>query len=512
MPEHDKIETSLRPGIVVGAHYRVDRLIAKGGMAAVWAGSNVHTGKRVALKIMLQSFASNGDAVELFRREALSASSINHPNVVNIFDVIDHQGMTCIVMELFDGETLGSYLTRNGPLSLEKTLTLLLPAMRGVAAANAQGVVHCDLKPANLFLCSNREGQLITTKVLDFGISVMMRGIGDPAPEPERLAMFGTPAYMAPEAIALSPNIDGRADVYGFGVLFFETLTGKLPFPGPPGQELMERILTVPPPLVTRYRPDLPPDVVNLIACALAKKPEDRFPDMEHLVHAAEDRLLPLLSMSRSLMPMSGIVLLPPVGSNADTAAVPIVQAIFDKEPSDCAHMSDTRGLHSMANKPLPASHGMGLSKRRRPWSASAGNQTEREQVSRTGARRFFSRRVASGAALVAFSMVTAWVSAPKSSSGSDKGHGQAPGSFQLALTRLRPVLTPLPSTPDPPPLPGGALDNLAAVPNIPGPEIHAAAPHASRPRHRAKSRAHEPLRVDVRTGPRAGRLSPSDF
>ncbi len=160
MPEHDNIETILRPGQLVGLHYRVERLIAKGGMAAVWAGINEHTGKRVALKLILQSFASNTDVIELFRREALTASSINHPNVVNIFDVIDHHGMACIVMELFDGETLGSYLARNGALSLQTTLTLLLPAMRGVAAANAQGVVHRDLKPANIFLCSSpgREG------------------------------------------------------------------------------------------------------------------------------------------------------------------------------------------------------------------------------------------------------------------------------------------------------------------------------------------------------------------
>ena len=274
MPGQANIETILRPGQLVGTQYRVDRLIAKGGMAAVWAGVNEHTGKRVALKVILQSFAANGDAVELFRREALAASKINHPNVVNIFDVIDHEGMTCIVMELFDGETLGSYLARNGPLSLEKTLALLLPAMRGVAAANAQGVVHRDLKPANIFLCSSPDGQLMTTKVLDFGISVMMRRAGETAPATEPLAMFGTPAYMAPEAIEFSPNIDGRADVYGFGVLFFEALTGKLPFPGPPGLELLKRILTDPAPMVTLYRPDLPSDVVNLIACALAKKPQ----------------------------------------------------------------------------------------------------------------------------------------------------------------------------------------------------------------------------------------------
>src|ERR1017187_9884733 len=92
------LETILRPGQLVGAQYRVEKLIAKGGRAAVWAGVNEHTGKRGALKVILQSFASNGQAVELFRREALAASRVNHPNVVNIFDVIGQGGMTCIVM------------------------------------------------------------------------------------------------------------------------------------------------------------------------------------------------------------------------------------------------------------------------------------------------------------------------------------------------------------------------------------------------------------------------------
>jgi serine/threonine protein kinase len=100
MPGQANLETILRTGQIVAGQYRVDGLIAKGGMAAVWAGVNEHTGKRVALKVILKSFSANAEAVELFRREALTASKVNHPNVVNIFDVIDHEGMTCIVMEL----------------------------------------------------------------------------------------------------------------------------------------------------------------------------------------------------------------------------------------------------------------------------------------------------------------------------------------------------------------------------------------------------------------------------
>jgi serine/threonine protein kinase len=499
MPRQDTIETILRPGQLVGAQYRVERLIAKGGMAAVFAGVNEHTGKRVALKVILQSFAANRAAVELFRREALTASKINHPNVVNIFDVIDHEGMTCIVMELFDGETLGSYLARNGPLSLEKTLTLLLPAMRGVAAANAQGVIHLDLKPANIFLCSSSDGQLITTKVLDFGISVMMRQAGETAPVTERLAMFGTPAYMAPEAIEFSPKIDGRADVYGFGVLFFEALTGKLPFPGPPGLELLKRILTDPAPKVTVYRSDLPLDAVNLIDCALAKNRDDRFPDMDHLIRAAEDRLLPLLPPQRSLTPLSGLSLLPLVESTTRTA-VPIVQAAFEKEGSSHGHLEETRPIYSMVSKPSHA--------RTRPRRVSISNHW-----------RILNRRAAVGAAFIVFLLVTTWVAIPASSN--DRGARQGPSLPKAAIPSQasRPKVIPLPSVPSPAPPPIIAVEIVEAVANTTVPSVRPAAPphskhgfslESSNRRHRTTNPPdHTPAPTPV---PRAGKLSSSDF
>ena len=122
-------------------------------MAAVWAGTNERTGKRVALKVILQSLATTREAQGLFQSEALAASRVNHPNVVTVFDVIEHEGMACIVMELLDGEPLGSYIARKRFLSVSEATALLLPAMRGVAAAHAQGVIHRDLKPQNLFIC-----------------------------------------------------------------------------------------------------------------------------------------------------------------------------------------------------------------------------------------------------------------------------------------------------------------------------------------------------------------------
>jgi serine/threonine protein kinase len=472
-----KLDTILRTGQIVAAKYRVDRLIAKGGMAAVWAGVNEHSGKRVALKVMLHSFAANCEAVELFRREALAASKVNHPNVVNIMDVIDLEASTCIVMEMLDGETFGSYLARDGPLSPESTFVLLLPAMRGVAAANAQGVVHRDLKPENIFLCGGSDGQWITSKVLDFGVSVMMKRAGEQAPVTELLAMFGTPAYMAPEAIEFSPDIDGRADVYGFGVLFFEALTGKLPFAGRPGLDLLRRILTDFAPKVTLYRPDLSSDVADLVDTALAKNPNDRFPDMDHLISATEHRLLALRPTPRARIPISGL-----------------------------------------AGEPLPAADGLDVAPGRKLWPASAVTRTRGKPISLPNSWRLLSRRTVLGAGLVAFLIAMAWVAIPASSSDSAVGPGQSSIPSQIAAPARGPLVTPLPSVPSPP-LPEAptrevlTIDRLAV--DTAEPSIRVAAGPPAKRLSRGKSASPPSRTAHLPNQPfaaRAGILSPSDF
>jgi serine/threonine-protein kinase len=326
-------ETILRAGQIIDGKYRVDHLLGQGGMAAVWAGTNERTGKRVALKVILQSLATTREAQQLLHSEALAASRVNHPNVVTVFDVIEHEGMTCIVMELLDGEPLASYIARNGFISVDEVRALLLPAMRGVAAAHAQGVIHRDLKPQNIFICVEPDGRIVTTKVLDFGISVMMGRVMDPEAGPVPGPTLGTPAYMSPEHVAGVARLDERADVYGFGVLLYESLTGQMPFPGEPGFALFDRIVNQPAPPVTLFRPDLPPGVVHIIEKAMAKQRDRRYSSLNSMVSALEDELAPATPPPRLLTPMPGV---PTVFSHQPPPAhsEPAVQVIINHEPS----------------------------------------------------------------------------------------------------------------------------------------------------------------------------------
>ena len=550
------LETILSPGQIVGEKYRIDRLLGKGGMAAVWAGVNERTGKRVALKVILRSFASSGEAAELFRREALVASRVNHPNVVNVFDVIDHEGMTCIVMELLEGEPFGNYLARKGTLSIEEAAALLLPAMRGVSAANAQGVVHRDLKPQNIFLCVGPDGRLVTTKVLDFGISLMMERAIDHSAATMQLTTLGTPAYMSPEHIAGAPDIDARADVYGFGVLFFEALTGRIPFPGEPGPALLMRILSEPPPKLSHLRPDLPFAVVQIIERAMAKEASDRFPSLDHFIGAVEDHLLPNSSLPRTLTPLAGVPLFSlrePLSGTADS----IVQMPSQTEPSGLHEINETMALYTLPRLPEISD---GETSRRavalRRTAESAVPRTVRVTLIASG-RRFLARRGVVGGIFAAVLLLVLWLAIPHPAGvhGSAKVPAPSAAASQAVVAHV-PVAAPLKANETVPETPAAAIPGGLAAGVAPGggpgelvPEptptqtVSPTPPSASAPsslrklasaaasdQNRARSlrasraqsdehRGHRSSLVPIPASsatpssvPRAGRLSPDDF
>jgi len=304
------VETILRPGQILDHKYRVEKLIGLGGMAAVWAGVNKRTGKRVVLKMILQSLADSEEVRERFRREALAAGRINHPNVVTVFDIFDHDGRECIVMELLLGEPLSERLARQGLMEPDEAFALILPALRGVAAAHAHHVIHRDLKPHNIFLCTSADGEYVTTKVLDFGISKILQPSGESSDLTLAGKSMGTPSYMAPELASGSRLLDRRTDVYGFGAVLYEALSGHRPFQGLEGLPLLDHIIKELPRPIASFRPDLSPEVVAVVERAMAKDPKSRYRSVESLIGAIES-LLPATTLSRALTPVVGVPVIP---------------------------------------------------------------------------------------------------------------------------------------------------------------------------------------------------------
>jgi serine/threonine-protein kinase len=273
-----------QPGQVIGEKYLIEARIGRGGMGAVFRARHRVSQKPVALKWMLRP-SSDEHARRRFLREARVAGRIDHPNVVNVYDLGEDGDCAYLVMELLHGEALRARLER-GPLALIEALELLLPAMRGVAAVHQVGIVHRDLKPDNIFLCTAMDGTPREAKVLDFGISA----VTTPDPTDPTLTkdgvLIGTPAYMSPEQLQSRRDVDARSDVYAFGVILYEALSGKLPFEADSYPGLVLAIVNAPPRPLIELRPELPAAIEGVVLRAMAKRPEERFANMDGLIAA----------------------------------------------------------------------------------------------------------------------------------------------------------------------------------------------------------------------------------
>ncbi len=273
-------------GDEIAGKYRVETIIGQGGMGAVFSARNVLTGKRVAIKWLLPEHAGSSTRERLLR-EARIACSIEHPNVVDIYDVGEHQGGLFLVMEYLRGQPLSDVLAERGRLDPEELIALLLPTMRGVHAAHQAGVIHRDLKPENIIL-SESDGEIIP-KVVDFGVSKTVGASSVPHSSLTRTgALVGTPHYMALEQVDGSNQIDARTDVYAFGVLLYRALTGYYPFDGSSLGEVILKIGTKDAAPMRTLRPDLPPELDAAVLRALSRNRDLRFRDLEDLATALE--------------------------------------------------------------------------------------------------------------------------------------------------------------------------------------------------------------------------------
>lgn len=261
------------PGTCFGA-YEVVREIGAGGMGTVYEGRHRTLGKRVAIKTLHAPVASDAMVVARFVREGQAASRLQHPNVVDVYDVGIEQGQPYLVMELLRGETLRERLDREGRLSAARALAALLPIAGALDSAHREGIVHRDIKPENIFLSSPRAGPPIP-KLLDFGIAKARQ---EGASLTSQSAVFGTPYYMSPEQTRGAKNVDARGDEYSLAAVLYECVTGRRPFEAEHVMALVYRIQVEPFPAASSVVPELPTALDAVFARAMAREAADRFP------------------------------------------------------------------------------------------------------------------------------------------------------------------------------------------------------------------------------------------
>jgi len=269
-------------GELIGGRYEIEELVGTGGMSSVYRARDTVLERPVALKVLHEHFSADPEYVERFRREARAIARLNHPNIVTVIDRGEFENRQFIIFEHVAGENLKEVVEREGPLAVPQALALTHQIARGLAFAHEQGVVHRDVKPQNVLL--DESG---TAKVTDFGIARSL-DLGEGLTETGTL--LGTSDYIAPEQASGQP-VDARSDQYSLGALLYELLTGEVPYRADSFMAVAMRHLRDPVPSVRERRPDVPERVDEIVARAMAKRPEDRFPSTEAMVAAIEAAL-----------------------------------------------------------------------------------------------------------------------------------------------------------------------------------------------------------------------------
>jgi hypothetical protein len=271
MPSPAQQQDILRAGALVGDHFVIRKQLGRGGIGDVYLAEHASLPDiKCAVKVMRREFCGNQSFVEMLRAEARKQSRLQHDNVVQIHDFFEWQGRYCLVQSFVSGQTLSQIIAQSPQgLELNLALRLICEVLTGLDHAHEQGILHCDIKPSNIIVDENGRA-----RILDFGIA---RDLGASARDSNVLSA-GTPEYMSPEQILLPYEVDHRTDVYSSGVMFFEMLSGRLPFGNaPPQADAQMPQVHLDPPDIRRVRADIPEVLARIVVTAMQRDRDRRF-------------------------------------------------------------------------------------------------------------------------------------------------------------------------------------------------------------------------------------------
>jgi serine/threonine protein kinase len=287
------------------SHYRIVSRIGAGGMGEVYLAQDAQLDRKVALKILPADLAANRDWMLRFVREAKTAAALNHPNIAHIYEIGESNGVNFIAMEFIDGHTFGVVI--QSETDLRKLVRYLQHVAEGLSKAHAAGIVHRDLKPDNIMV--TRDGHV---KILDFGIAKLIEAqtLSSTSSEIDTAItlqhsqpglVLGTVGYMSPEqARGRTHHIDRRSDIFSFGCILFEAVTGHKAFAGEDAIDTLNKIIRGSPPSITALRPDASKRLQRIVRRCLAKNPKDRY-------QTAKDLSIELWELRRELANPAGI-------------------------------------------------------------------------------------------------------------------------------------------------------------------------------------------------------------
>ncbi len=276
-------------GDVIAGKYRLHALLGVGGMGVVFAARHTELNGEFALKFLSREALASPQAVGRFQREARAAAKLRSEHAVRVFDVGTHEnGVPYIVMEYLEGGDLGRLLRSGEQLPIAEAVDYVLQTCAAIADAHKAGIIHRDIKPSNLF-CVPRADQGLTIKVLDFGISKVVDELPSDGGVTATGNFIGSPSYMSPEQMRSPSRVDLRTDIWSIGVVLYECLTAKLPFPGASFPEICLRVAQDPPLPPRSHRPELPVELENIILKCLEKDREQRYASASELAAALRE-------------------------------------------------------------------------------------------------------------------------------------------------------------------------------------------------------------------------------